>query len=437
MVTIFVCTAGPTWAQDKYIKRIDELSTAIENKVIEWRHHIHQYPELGNREFETANLVADHLKAIGFDEVRTEVGVTGVVGVLKGGRPGDRVVALRADMDALPVEEISDLPFKSTVIDEDYPGGPFPVSHACGHDTHVAMLMGVAEVLSEMRDEIPGTVKLIFQPAEEGPPVDEPGGAALMIREGALTDPTPDMVYTLHIGPYPNHSICYTPGTAMANSFLLRITIKGEGTHGSSPWTGKDPMPVAAEIVTAFGQVYRQVPATEPFTLTIGKIEDEGRFNTIGTSVTLVGTLRVMSDLIVDDIQQRVERISTNVAEAHGLSAKVEWLQPVPALINDPNWLKRILPTVERVIGKENIHHLPKHLGYDDASEFINPIGGAYMFLGGQDVELGGPNGMQPKEDGKGQFFNHNQRFYVNDEVLKTGVRLQANVVMDFLSGKM
>jgi amidohydrolase len=428
---------GATQADEGDYARIDQLVDQSEQRVIEWRHHIHQNPELGMREFNTAKLVADHLRSLGFDEVLTEVGKTGVVGVLKGGKPGDKVVALRADMDALPVKELSDVPFKSTVIDEDYPGGPFPVAHACGHDAHTAMLMGAAEVLAKMRDDIPGTVKLIFQPAEEGPPVDEPGGAALMVEEGVLENPRPDMVYALHVGPFPNGVIAYTPGTMLANSFLLRITITGEGVHGSTPWKGKDPMPVAAEIITAFGQVYRQEPAHDAFTLTIGKVEDEGRFNIIGGKVTLVGTLRVIPDRIVDDIKMRVERIAVNVAEAHGLTATVEWLQPVPALRNDPAWLERILPTVERVVGKSDIHQIPATLGYEDVSEFINPIGGAFMWLGAQDVEFGGPTGTRPEEGGKGQYVNHNPRFYVNDEVLKTGVRLFCNVVMDFLSGEM
>jgi amidohydrolase len=299
------------------------------------------------------------------------------------------------------------------------------------------MLMGAAEVLSEMRDDIPGTVKVIFQPSEEGPPIDEPGGAALMVKEGALKNPKPGTVFALHVGPFPNQTIGYTPGIAMASSFYLRITVTGESVHGSTPWKGRDPMPVAAEIVTAFGQVYRQEPARDPFTLTIGKIEDEGRFNVIGEKVTLVGTLRVINDHIVDDIKLRVERIATNVAEAHGLTAQVEWLQPVPALHNDPAWLKRILPTVERVVGKTNVHEIPATLGYDDASEFINPIGGAYMWLGAQDVEFGGPTGTRPKKGGRGKALNHNAHFYVNDEVLKTGVRIHSNVVMDFLSGGM
>jgi amidohydrolase len=357
--------------------------------------------------------------------------------VLHGGKPGDKVIALRADLDALPVKELADVPFKSTVIDEDYPGGPFPVSHACGHDAHMAMLMGTAEILAEMRDDIPGTVKLIFQPAEEGPPIGEPGGAALMVKEGALENPKPDMVLVLHVAPFPNQTVLYTPGIAMANSFYLRITVTGVGIHGSTPWKGKDPMPVAAEIITAFGQVYRQVPAQDAFTLSIGKIEDEGRFNILGSKVTMVGTLRVIEDRLVDDIKLRVERIATNVAEAHGLTATVEWLQPVPALHNEPAWLERILPTVERVVGKDNIHQIPGALAYDDVSEFINPTGGAYLFLGVQDVEFGGPTGTRPTEGGKGQFPNHNPRWYVNDEVLKTGVRIYGNVVLDFLSGKL
>lgn len=278
LIAFFIMTlvAPIASAQDNYQAKIDQLSDQVEKDVIEWRREIHQNPELPNREFNTAKLVADHLRSLGFDEVRTEVGKTGVVGVLKGGKPGDKVIALIADLDALPVKEVNDLSFKSTFIDEDYPGGPFPVSHVCGHDSHVAMLMGTAEVLASMRDDLPGTVKVIFQPAEEGPPVSEPGGAALMVKEGALENPVPDMSLAFHVGPFPTNTVMYTPGIAMASSFYLRISITGEGVHGSTPWKGKDPMPVAAEIITALAQIYRQVPAQDALTLTIGKVETKG-----------------------------------------------------------------------------------------------------------------------------------------------------------------
>ncbi len=416
-------------------QEIDAGASKVEQKVIQWRRQIHQHPELSNREVKTAQLVADHLRALGL-EVTSEVGVHGVVAVLKGGKPGDKVVALRADMDANALKELVDLPFKSTRIDETWPEGPVPVMHACGHDGHTAMLMGAAEVLADMREKIPGTVKFIFQGAEEGPPGDEEGGGSMMVREGALENPKPDMVFAIHLAPSPNNVIGYTRGNTLANSYKVVIKIKGAGSHGSAPWTGKDPMPVGAEIISALAQIYRQVPATEALTLTIGKVIDEGRFNIIGSNLTLVGTLRVLNTTLLADVKMRVERIASNIAEAHGQTAEVMWEQFVPAVYNDPKWVERILPTLQRVVGTSNVIEGPPALGYDDASEFINPIGGMYIGLGAQDSEFGGPAGIRPIEGGKGVYYNHSPRFYVNEEVLVTGVRLHVNMVFDFLNGK-
>jgi amidohydrolase len=414
---------------------IDTAAERVEQKVIEWRRQIHQHPELSNREVKTAALVADHLLSLGLD-VTTEVGVHGVVAVLKGGQPGDKVIALRADMDANAVKEMQTLPFKSTRIDETWPEGAVPVMHACGHDGHTAMLMGAAEVLAAMREQIPGTVKFIFQGAEEGPPGDEEGGGSMMVREGALENPKPSMVFAIHLAPSPNNAVGYAKGNALANSYKLSIKIAGAGTHGSAPWAGKDPMPVGAEIISALAQIYRQVPANEALTLSIGKVIDEGRFNIIGSNLTLVGTLRVLNNDLLQDIKMRVERIASNIAEAHGQTAEVVWEQFVPAVYNDPEWVMRMLPTLERVVGATNVFEGPPSLGYDDASEFINPIGGLYIGLGAQDSEFGGPAGIRPIEGGKGIYYNHSPHFYINEEVLVTGVRLHVNTVFDFLNGK-
>jgi amidohydrolase len=414
---------------------IDKQANAIDKKVVGWRHQIHEHPELPNREKNTAKLVADHLNSIGFDEVKTGVARHGVVGILKGGKKGTKVMGLRADMDALPIKELQDVKFKSTVVDKDYPGGPHPVGHMCGHDAHTAMLMGAAEVLANLREELPGRVKLLFQPAEEGPPITEQGGASLMVKQGVLKDPKPGMIFVLHTGPFPDHHLFYTPNHALASSDYLEIKVKGAGVHGSTPWMGKDPMPVAAEIISALGQLYRQEPATDAMTISIGHVEDSGRFNTIGDDVTLIGTIRIIEDDIIDDVHRRVKRVAENIAKAHGLTATVKFRQHVPALQNEPKWLDRVLPTVKRVMGEDRVKQVPPVLAYDDASDFVNPIGGAYMILGGQDVEFKGEE-FAAKKKGRGMWFNHSPHFYWNDKNLKNGVRIHSNVAVDFLTGK-
>lgn len=427
--------SGKTQDPQDYHDLIDQLSDKVEKKVIKIRHDLHQNPELPNREFRTAKIIADHLKSLNFDEVKTEVGVTGVVGLLKGGLPGDKCVALRADFDALPVVELADVPFKSTVVDKNYPGGPFPVSHACGHDTHAAMLMGAAEVLAEMRDQIPGTVKFLFQAAEEGPPVGEDGGAAMMIREGALENPKPDVAFAIHSSPFPANTLYYSKGDTMAASELLKIEVKGMGVHGSTPWMGQDPLTVAAEIILALGQIYRQVPATEAITITIGKVDDTGRFNVIGDNIILWGTVRCIHQPIMKDVNERIVRISEHVAQAHGLTAEVSFDQAVPAIYNEEAWLDRFLPTMEGIFGHENMRSGPPQMGYDDHSCFQIACGGVYLFLGGQDTKWT-ENGLESIDPDKPMAFNHNPHYYVKDEVLKTGIRMHANVAMDFLNGE-
>jgi amidohydrolase len=415
--------------------QIDQVADGIQDDVLGWRRHIHQFPELSGREVNTAAMVAEHLRSLNFDEVRTGVGGHGVVGVLRGGLPGDRVVGLRADMDALPIEELQDLPYASKVVDQDYPGGPFPVSHMCGHDVHTSALMGAASVLAAVRDELPGTVKFIFQPAEEGPVLGENVGAAAMVAEGALDSPTPDMMFVLHTGPMPDGTVFYGSGTALASSDYISITVHGAGVHGSTPWMGRDPMPVAAEIITALGQIYRQVPATDAVTVTIGTVRDSGRFNVIGDSVELIGTMRTLDNAVTDDLKERIARIASHIAQAHGLTATTRFEQHVPAVINEPAWLERTLPTVRRVMGDDYVTQLPPAMGYDDASEFVNRVGGVYMMFGGQDAELT-PTGLAAREGGRGVYFNHSPLFYFNDAAIVYGVRLHAHVAYDFLDGK-
>jgi amidohydrolase len=315
---------------------LDRIADRIEPKVIEWRRDIHEHPELGNREVRTAALVADHLKRLGY-EVRTGVAKTGIVAVLRGGKPGP-VVALRADMDALPVTEDVDLPFASKVR-ATYGGKETGVMHACGHDTHVAMLMGAAEALAEVRDRIPGTVKLIFQPAEEGPPPGEEGGAALMLKEGAFDAPVPEVVFGLHIGSMLNAGqIGYRPGATLAAADVLKIVVKGKQTHGSAPWGGIDPIVVASQIVLGLQTIVsRQVNIPhEPAVVTIGGIDGGIRFNIIPDKVTMVGTVRTFDEALRDDVHMRIRRTAGNIAEASGATAEVTIDKPYDVTINDP-----------------------------------------------------------------------------------------------------
>lgn len=415
--------------------RFDQAAEAVEPQVIAWRHHLHRHPELSNRETATAQMVADHLRSLQLDEVRTDIAGHGVVGVLRGGQDGDRVVALRADIDALPIKEESGVDFASTVVDENYPGGPYPVAHACGHDCHTAMLMGAASVLAPEREQLPGTVLFVFQPAEEGPPIDEDGGAREMEAEGALADPEPTMVFGMHVTPYPKGVVAYLAGNQYGASVLMRITVRGKGVHGSTPWEGIDPMPPAAEIVAAMGQVYRRLPGYDPLAITIGHVEDEGRFNVIGDSVRLFGTIRSTIEPDMDRAQTLVKETAEHVAQAYGATAEVEFLQPVPALHNTKPWIDAVLPTMEHVVGPDHLVQAPPGLGYDDVSYFVNHYGGVYLQLGAQDVELRADGSMAPIPGGRGIAMNHNPHFYADDSVLKTGVRMHANVALDHLTG--
>lgn len=417
-------------------ERVDHVADRIEADVIAWRHDIHQYPELANRETRTAGKVADHLRSLGM-EVRTGIAPTGVVGILRGGMPGDRVIALRADMDALPVEETVDVPFRSTVVDDDYPGGPFPVSHACGHDVHTTMLMGAASVLAEVKADFGGTVMFVFQPAEEGPPMGEPFGAEAMLEAGVFDDPRPDACFGIHVGPLPAGQFFYGSGVSLGASEVVEINIHGKQVHGSTPFMGLDPLPVLAAIDNGFAQIYRQIDMNEPFTISIGKIDTVGRTNIIGERLTAWGTARAAKTTVLDDLNNRMKRVVENAAAMHGLTADFTVHQHVPALVNDPDWLARLLPSIERVAGADNVHTLRPSMGYDDVSAFIEQVGGIYVFLGGQNVTL--TNGqllpVDPDSPTGGPVANHNPGFYVLDDVLKDGVRAHAYVALDFLNG--
>ncbi len=417
--------------------QIRKLTDAIEDKVKGWYEDLHSHPELPNREFRTAGIIAEHLRSLDLDEVRTDVDGTAVVAVLRGRKPGGtRVMGLRADIDALPIKELAPVSFASTVVDQDYPGGPFPVSHACGHDAHAAMLMGAAEVLSQLRDELSGTVVFLFQPAEEGPPLGEDGGALNMINNGAIADPKPDMIFGMHVVPLPAGELAYAVGPGFAASEVVKIVVHGQGVHGSTPWMGKDPLPTIASIITGSAQIYRQIPTSEMMTISFGHVEDTGRFNVISDTITLLGTVRAIRQEVLESINQKLTDLAHHSAELAGCTAEIEFLQQVPPVINTQEWIDRTLPTATRVMGDGNVKRFGPVMGYDDVSEFINAVGGVYLLLGCQDTDYDEANSLpSPTPGGRGLWPNHNPHFYVEESVLAIGVRLHANMTFDFLAG--
>lgn len=404
----------------------DELAADVEEKVIAWRRDIHQHPELGNREVRTAGVIADHLRALGLP-VQTGVAHTGVVAVLRGSKPGP-VVALRADMDALPVTEEVDLPFASKVRTQ-WAGKETGVMHACGHDTHVAILMGVAEVLTRMRAELPGTVKFIFQPAEEGPPPGERGGAALMIEEGVMdAEPKPEVIFGLHIGSmHEAGTIAYRPGAVMAAADVLRITVKGRQTHGSAPWAGVDPIVVASQIVLGLQTIVsRQVNIPrEPAVVTIGGIDGGNRFNIIPDKVEMVGTVRTFDEALRDDVHRRIRLTAENIAEASGATAEVVIDKPYGVTVNDPALTQRMLPTLERVAGRENVIMRDRVMGAEDFSFFAQRVPGLFIFLGGS------PKGSDLTKVA----YNHSPKFFVDESALLLGVRALTHLTLDYMEG--
>ncbi|MBX9632773.1 MAG: amidohydrolase [Burkholderiales bacterium] len=406
--------------------RFDAIADQVEPKVIEWRRDIHRNPELGNRETRTGALVAEHLKALGY-EVRTGVAVTGVVGVLRGGKPGP-VVALRADMDALPVTEEVDLPFASKVRTT-YAGKETGVMHACGHDTHVAMLMGAAEAFAAVRDQLPGTVKLIFQPAEEGPPQGEKGGAALMLEEGVFEDPKPEVIFGLHIGSMLHAGqLGYRPGAAMAAADVLRITVKGKQTHGSAPWGGVDPIVAAAQIVLGLQTIVsRQVNiAKEPAVVTVGGIDGGIRFNIIPDKVTMVGTIRTFDEALRDDIHRRIKLTAESIAAASGATAEVVIEKPYAVTVNDPALSQRMLPTLKRTAGDANVLLRDRLMGAEDFSFFAQQVPGLFVFLGG----------TPPAQELDKTPYNHSPKFAIDESALKLGVRTLLNLTLDYMEGR-
>src|SRR5579872_1116646 len=402
---------------------VDRLSAQVVPKVVTWRRDIHQHPELGNREFRTSKLVAAHLRGLGI-EVREGVGHTGVVGILRGGKPGP-VVALRADMDALPVTEPAGLPFASTERTK-YNGLDVGVMHACGHDNHVAILMGVAEVLAGLKQQLPGTVIFLFQPAEEGAPAGEEGGAKLMLAEGAFDNPTPSAVFGLHVWRGPVGAILYSPHAFMASSDGFTIVVHGRATHGAIPWDGVDPVAVSAQIVTSLQTIVsRQVNLTTGAAIiTVGTIHGGVRGNVISDSVVMEGTIRAFDPTTRRILSEHLTREAQDIAQGAGGSADVKVTEGYPVTMNDPALVARMLPTLKRVAGDSSVMEIPPVTVAEDFSYYAQKVPGFFFFLGV----------TPPDIDYRTAAANHSPRFVADERALPTGVRALSHLAVDYLT---
>ena len=414
--------------------QIDAAAKAVEPKTIEWRRDFHTHPELSNREVRTAEQIAKRLRALGID-VKTGVGVTGVVGLLRGGQPG-RTVGLRADMDALPVTEQTDVPFKSKATAQ-FRGETVGVMHACGHDSHVAILLGVADALAGMLEQLAGQVLFVFQPAEEGPPEGERGGANLMLEQGAFKLAKPDVMYGLHVmASLPTGVIGYRSGPFMASADSFTLTVKGRQTHGSRPWGGVDPIVVSSQIVLGLQTIVsRQVDITAiPAVITVGAIKGGIRFNIIPDEVQMVGTVRTFSTDVRNDIVRRMQATASNIAEASGATATVRFKDlskpesadevSVPTVINDAAVTAAALPLFERLVGKANVREVSLQTTADDYAVFAQQAPSLYFWIGV----------TPPDRDPKRVAFNHSPQFYLDEAAMITGVRALLTLTTEYLS---
>ena len=406
---------------------IDQKAKSIQPKLVEWRRHIHQNPELGNREFKTMQYIADHCKKLGL-EVQTNVAKTGVVAILRGGKPGP-VIALRADMDALPVKERVDLPFASKVK-ANYNDQEVDVMHACGHDSHVSILMGTAELLAGMKKDVPGTIKFIFQPSEEGPPAGEEGGAPLMVKEGVMDNPKVDAIFGLHINSQTEiGKIKYKSGATMAASDWFTIKIKGKQTHGSQPWSGIDPIMVAAQMINAFQTIVsRQENLTKaPVVISVGKITAGVRSNIIPEDCEMVGTIRTLDAEMQKEVHEKLKLTATKIAEANGATVDVSIDTKTLVTYNTPELVKMMLPSLETAAGRENVMDDVWTTGAEDFSYFGEKAPAFFFFLGGM------PKGKNPKDAAA----HHTPDFYIDDSMLDVGVKAFCNIVFDYARLKM
>ena len=420
--------AAPAVAQEsKLLAKANAMADKIEPKVIECRRYYHENPELSNRETETAKRIAQDLKKLGI-EVETGIAKTGVVGILKGGKPGP-VVALRADIDALPVTERADVPFASKAKGE-YNKQEVGVMHACGHDTHIAMLLGAAEVLASMKNEIPGTVKFIFQPAEEGAPAGEEGGASLMVKEGVLEKgPKPEVIFGLHINSQTEvGTLKYRPGGIMAAADVFKIKVKGKQVHGASPWNGIDPIVVSSQIIYGLQTIIsRQTELTKDgAVITVGMIHGGVRNNIIPEEVEMEGTIRTLDKDMQKKIHEKIKLTATKIAESAGATAEVEIREAAALTYNDPALTAKMLPTLQAVAGKDKVVLMNAMTGAEDFSYFQQKIPGLYLFVGGM------PKGQDPATAPA----HHTPDFFIDESGMKLGVKTLTNLTLNYMSSK-
>lgn len=401
---------------------IDTRSKAIQEQMVQWRRHLHQYPELGNREFKTAAYITEQLQGLGL-EIKTAIAKTGIVAILKGGKPGP-VIALRADMDALPVKERVNIPYASTDSSL-YGNTKVAVMHACGHDAHVAMLIGTAKVLSAMKKDIAGTVKFIFQPSEEGAPEGEEGGAALMVKEGAMDNPKVDVVFGMHIESWiPAGDIQYKSGSFMASADLFTIKVTGRSSHGSQPWLGVDPISVSAQIIEGLQNIVsRQMDLTKaPAVITVGKINSGVRFNIIPEEANMEGTIRTLDSKMQVDIHDRIRLTATKIAEASNATATVNFVNKTLVTYNTPELVEKMLPSLQTAAGKNNVRPMDWVTGAEDFSFFGTKAPAFFFYIGGM------PRG----NDAKNAPPHHTPGFMIDDSQLFVGVKTFCQLVFDY-----
>lgn len=408
----------------KLKQRAASEADKIEPQCIVWRRDIHEHPELGNRENRTAKLVAEHLRKLGL-EVKEGVAKTGVVGILKGGKPGP-CIALRADMDALPIIERGNLSFSSKQKSI-YNGQEVGVMHACGHDTHVAMLMSAAEILSGMKSEIKGTVKFIFQPSEEGPPEGEEGGADLMVKEGVMNNPKVNAIFGMHIeSDVEAGTIQYKPGAFMASSDWFHIVVKGKGSHGSQPWKGIDPIQISAQIIEGLQTIVsRQMELTKaPVVITVGKINGGVRSNIIPEECVMDGTIRTLDKDMQKEVHEKIKLMVKNIAEASGATADVTIDTKTLVTYNTPELVKKMLPSLQSAAGADNVKETEWKTGAEDFSYYGTKAPAFFFYLGGM------PKGKDPKKAPP----HHTADFYIDESGMKTGIRAFCDIVFDYMN---